>query len=199
MKHANNNKYFILRFLQRASFKTKIIFIILAIIISFSGTNDKDSFELYIDKLQSMSIHKINNKQKNFLTTFYVQNDDKNPDQYHRHQTRKIFNQKRKLLKHEWEIEYLIKWPHIVSEKTTTFEAHHIVPINAGGINMWWNISPLLPRNHKLIHDSIEEQACFSHNILKRQLLRFILRIKSLINPKFKKYTYQNISYYKFY
>ena len=198
MKHLYTNKYLILRFLQRASSKTKILFIVLILIVSFSGTNDEESFGFYIDELQTLSVHKINSKQKDLLTSFYIQNDNRNPDQYHRHQMRKIFNQKRRGLKQGWEFEYHIKWPHVVSNKITTFEAHHVIPINAGGVNMWWNISPLLPRNHKLIHDSLEEQACFSHNIFKRQVLRFILRVKSLINSKFKKFAYQNKTYYKF-
>ena len=198
MKHIYTNKYLIRSFLQWASLKTKILFIFLIVIVSFSGTNDEESFGLYINKLQSLSIHKIDSRQKNLLTKFYIQNDNRNPNKYHRHQMRKIFNQKRRGMKQDWEVEYHIEWPHIVSNKTTTFEAHHVVPINAGGINVWWNISPLLPKNHKLIHESLEEQACFSHNVLKRQFLRFVLRIKSFISPKFKKYAYQNKSYYKF-
>ena len=72
--------------------------------------------------------------------------------------------------------------------KESPYEAHHIVPINAGGINQWWNITPLSSKNHKLLHESIEEKACFSHDFIHQKVMRFILRIQMLFNSIFSGY-----------
>jgi hypothetical protein len=58
------------------------------------------------------------------------------------------------------------------------FEAHHVIPIHAGGINESRNISPLTSQNHYLLHESLEEKACFSHDFIRRIIIRFILKIQ---------------------
>lgn len=72
--------------------------------------------------------------------------------------------------------------------KERMYEAHHIIPINAGGINVWWNITPLNSRNHSLLHESIEEKACFSHDLVHRAIMRFLLRFQGIFREIFKKY-----------
>lgn len=64
--------------------------------------------------------------------------------------------------------------------KEVSYEAHHIIPINAGGINIWWNITPLSPRNHAILHGSIEEKACFSHDFINKAFMRFLLRLQDM-------------------
>ena len=179
--------------------KFRIVIGVILILVFVSGTSDQESFELYIEKLQSLSLHKIKTEQKSLVSKFYLTNDNRHPEKEIRHKIRKVFNQKRQELKQHWELEYLINWPRVISSKNIVFEAHHIVPIAAGGINEWWNISPLPSKNHKLIHDSLEEQACFSHNFIKQRIVRFILRLRSLVFPIFKRYLYQNKTYYKIY
>ena len=45
---------------------------------------------------------------------------------------------------------------------------------------------------------SLEEKGCFSHNFIEKKIVRSILRIKMLIEPIFRKYTYRNnINYYR--
>ena len=63
---------------------------------------------------------------------------------------------------------------------TLNYQAHHIIPIYAGGINVLWNITPLSKANHKILHDSIEEHACFEHSFWKQKIIRFILKIKTV-------------------
>lgn len=162
------------------------------------GTNDEESFELYMNKLQKFSVHIISKEQELIVKKYYLENSNKSPNQEERHKIRKAFNSQKKKLKKEWEMYYKIPWPKIVINKEITFEAHHIIPINSGGKNYWWNITPLSTKNHKLLHETLEEKSCFSHNIIEMRIVRFVLRMKMIIEPIFKRYSYRNnINYYR--
>jgi hypothetical protein len=71
------------------------------------------------------------------------------------------FNSRKHKLEHDWNAHHSLQWP---TEKSRRCQAHHIVPICAGGLNQWWNLSPMTNENHKKLHASTEEHACFSRN-----------------------------------
>ena len=184
--------------LSRMSFNKLSTIILLIILILIYGTSDEESFELYINKLQSFSVHIISKEQALFVKKYYLEKSNKSPNLEERHIVRKAFNSQKRKLKKEWENYYKLPWPKIVINKEITFEAHHIIPINSGGKNYWWNVTPLSSRNHKLLHETLEEKGCFSHNFIEKKIVRFILRIKMIIEPIFKKYIYRNnINYYR--
>ena len=157
----------------------------------FIGIDDQESIDLYIQKLQTLSEHKILIEQTVPLKNFYLRNNNKHPEKEHRYQVRKEFNKQKNSLKQEWETRYSMIWPTLTLTKKGiakkfSFEAHHIIPINAGGINQWWNITPLSPQSHKLLHSSMEEKACFSHDFFEQKYYRFILKIKTIYQKNFE-------------
>ena len=190
---------FLQKYVRKNPIKSAILLFFGILSCLFIGIDDQESIDLYIQKLQTLSEHKILIEQTTSLKNFYLRNDNKHPEKEHKHQIRKEFNQKKPLLKKEWESKYKMIWPTLILTKKGivkkfSFEAHHIIPINAGGINRWWNITPLSPRNHKLLHSSIEEKACFSHDFFEQKYYRFILKIRIMyqngikdIKPKLKK------------
>ncbi len=184
--------------LSKMSIK-KLLTITLSItFILLTGVTEEEAIELYMNKLQWFSVHIISKKQMFIVKKYYLEDSNKSPNLEERHIVRKAFNQQKKKLKKDWENYYKIPWPKIVISKEITFEAHHIIPINSGGKNCWWNITPLTTRNHKLLHETLEEKGCFSHNFIEKKIVRFILRIKMIIEPIFRKYTYRNnINYYR--
>ena len=170
-----------------------IISVVLGIISSFFfGIDDQEAIDLYVKKLQTLSEHKIRSEQIIPLKIFYLQNNNRHPIKDSRHKMRKEFEKQKSYLKKEWQMRYDMVWPTLVLTKKGilkkfSFEAHHIVPINAGGINRWWNITPLSPRNHKILHSSMEEKACFSHDYWEQKYYRLVLKIKIKINNLFQK------------
>ena len=192
----DGRRYIIL--LSKMSVKKLSTIILLITFILFTGVTEEEAIELYMNKLHLVSVHIISKEQTLFVKKYYLENSNKSPNLEERHIVRKEFNQQKKKLKKEWENYYKIPWPKIVISKEITFEAHHIIPINSGGQNYWWNITPLSTRNHKLLHETLEEKGCFSHNFIEKKIVRFVLRIKMLIEPIFRKYTYRNnINYYR--
>ncbi len=184
------------KILDKYAKKSSVFTIILTLfgIISafFFGIDDQEAIDLYIQKLQTLSEHKMRSEQIVPLKIFYLQNNNRHPAKNSRRKVRKEFNKSRPLLKREWETRYSMVWPTLfLTKKGVTknfsFESHHIIPINAGGINRWWNITPLSPKNHKLLHSSMEEKACFSHDFLAQKYYRLVLKIKPKINDIFSK------------
>ena len=161
-----------------------IVLIFVSVISGFFfGIDDQEAISLYIQKLQTLSEHKIQIEQIISLKKFYLRNKNRHPIKENRHRVRKEFNKQKSSLKREWQTKYGMIWPSLVLTKkgvakSFSFEAHHIIPINAGGINRWWNMTPLTPRNHKILHSSMEEKACFSHDFLEKKYCRFVLKIK---------------------
>ncbi len=194
MKHLNKLLFSVFRKYVRKNSLSSIFFAILGIIVCFFiGIDDKEAIDLYIQKLQSLSEHKIHTDQITYVKNFYLCNTNRHPPKNHRHTVRQEFNKKKPSLKQKWEIKYNMVWPKLTitkkgATKSFAFEAHHIIPINAGGVNYWWNITPLSPRGHKLLHSSTEEKACFSHNFFEQKYLRFVLKIESLYKKNFKSY-----------
>ncbi len=170
-----------------------IILVILGVISSFFlGIDDQEAIDLYVQKLQNLSEHKMKSEQIVPLKIFYLKNNNRHPIKDSRHNMRKEFEKQKSSLKKEWQTRYSMIWPTLVLTKkgilkNFSFEAHHIVPINAGGINRWWNITPLSPRNHKILHSSMEEKACFSHDYWEQKYCRLVLKIKIKINNLFSK------------
>ena len=184
--------------LSKMSVKKLSTITLLITFILFTRVTEEEAMELYMNKLQSVSVHIISKEQTLIVKKYYLENSNKSPNLEERHIERKEFNQQKKKLKKDWENYYKIPWPKILINKEITFEAHHIIPINSGGKNYWWNITPLSTRNHKLLHETLEEKGCFSHKFIERRIIRFILRIKMIIEPIFKKYTYRNnVNYYR--
>lgn len=77
---------------------------------------------------------------------------------------------------------------HAIESYSNNYQAHHAIPINAGGVNTCWNITPLSSKNHKLLHESFEEKACFSHEFIHREFMRFILKIQMIFLDYFGHY-----------
>lgn len=184
MKYSDITKSKIFKKYTKENPLISIAMILFGIVLClFAGIDDQEAINLYIQKLQTLSEHNILNQQITPLRNFYLQNNNKHPIKESRHQVRKDFNKQKSSLKKEWQMKYNIAWPMLILTKKgitkkLSFEAHHIIPINAGGINKWWNITPLSPRNHKLLHSSMEEKACFSHDFLEQKYCRFILKIE---------------------
>ena len=174
--------------------------ITLALISLIDGIDDRQSIELYLEKLQMLSIHKIDAIQKKSVTYYYINQKNRNPTQKVRHKIRNEFNSRKNFLKQQWCAYYSMKWPtekikfseinhekfENPSEKIKNFEAHHIIPINSGGINRLWNITPLSSANHHELHSSIEEHACFSHNRVEQKTCRLLLRAEIFAEKIFR-------------
>lgn len=187
---------------------------VLSAVVFFGGVDDEEAINMYIQELQTLSEHHIKRDQKRYVRRFYTSNKNRSPLRKERYEIRREFESKKRKLKSQWESRYSLKWPSLVkaqaqkeiNRKTKcclqpidsdnnvsvvrerAYEAHHIIPINAGGINSWWNITPLNPRNHAILHGSIEEKACFSHDFLHRTIMRFLLRLQSILQEIFGKY-----------
>lgn len=183
------------------------IFVSLIVSVFVFSLDDQQAIQFYVDKLQQLSIHRLSQYQKLWIQNFYLNDHNDAPLKAKKRQTRHKFNQRKKQLIREWEAHYSLKWPqikltkrvknrHELQASTINFEAHHIIPINAGGINVMWNISPLSSKNHKLLYESMEEKACFSHDYFHKKFIRFILNVKDVfsrflkphINQKEKSY-----------
>ena len=132
-----------------------------------------------------------------------MNNKNQDPLQEERHKIRKEFNSKKYKLKQEWEVRYKLKWPQVkITKKTNVlttpkdnlaaaildYQAHHLISINSGGINVWWNITPLTSKNHHLLHSSLEEKACFSHDFLHQKTMRFFLKMQTIFYHYFGSY-----------
>ena len=171
-------------YLRRNKFSLLITGIILVFLSLIDGTNDTESIKMYMEKLQTLSEHRIDSVQEQFVVWNYVHEKNRHPNQEKRLKTRREFSKMKKELKQQWCDHYKMQWPtemKITSsgEKITkNFEAHHIIPINAGGVNRMWNLTPLSNENHHELHSSIEEHACFSHDSLEKKSCRVALRIK---------------------
>jgi 5-methylcytosine-specific restriction endonuclease McrA len=143
----------------------------------FDGVDEKTSIELYLQKLQGLSVYHIDSTQKSLVACYYLQNKNRIPHKEHKQKVRKEFASRKHKLRQEWSAHYSLKWP---MNATNHFQAHHIVPINSGGVNKWWNISPISDKKHSKLHSSIEEHACFSHNLIERKTCRLVLKIKEI-------------------
>ena len=188
---------FVIKLLFTSNHKSAVLLLSVCFVISIFtfNINDQDAILLYTDKLQRLSTHKISKKQKEWICLFYVTNTHREPLKKERHLVRHHFNKKRKSLIHQWETFYQLKWPQVKITKTNSslpatinYEAHHVIPINSGGINCVWNITPLSSENHKILHQSLEEKACFSHDILHKKFIRFILRVRETFFYYFQSY-----------
>lgn len=194
MKHLDKMLFSVFRkYIRKNSLSSICLMIFGTAICFFAGIDDSEAIDLYIQKLQSLSEHKIHTNQIMSVKNFYLHNDNRHPPKEHRRLTRHKFNKQKSELKQKWEAQYNMVWPKLTitkkgATKSLAFEAHHIIPINAGGINCWWNITPLSPRGHKLLHSSMEEKACFSHNLFEQKCLRFVLKIEGLYKKNFKSY-----------
>jgi hypothetical protein len=162
-------------------------------LIFFEDIDDQTAMELYLQKLQSLSVYYMDSTQKYLVTNYYLQNKNRHPNVRYRHKIRSEFNSQKKKIKQEWCAHYSLEWPmesyqtavnngsESAAVKAQAFQAHHIVPINSGGINQWWNISPISDENHKKLHASLEEHACFSHDFILRRASRFVLKINGIL------------------
>lgn len=193
----NNTLLFVTKLLLASKYKSILLYLPILFIISVFtfSIDDQEAITLYINKLQEFSDHKIHYKQIKHVQDYYLHNQHTELLKIERHQIRSDFNKKKKFLKQQWEAFYKIKW--LQSNINTTlkydkkntnhnnlhiqqYEAHHIIPINAGGCNQWWNISPISSKNHHILHDALEEKACFSHDWLHKKFVRFILKLQTV-------------------
>jgi hypothetical protein len=193
MKFCNKDR--IIRQLLNYCFKSNRKSLLLCVFVTFvaalfCGVDDRESMNLYLDKLQSLSEHHLQKEQKLWIENFYLNNKNRDPLRKERHKIRKEFGSKKHRMKQEWETKYNLKWPQVrltpKNAAAVEFEAHHVIPIHAGGINESRNISPLTSKNHHLLHESLEEKACFSHDFILRIIIRFILKIQIFFTDCFE-------------
>jgi hypothetical protein len=163
------------RFKRKAVAVPTAFFIV--VLSFFAGIDDRCAAQLYLQKLQSLSEYQIDNTQKYLVTDFYLHNKNRRPSSSRRHKTRAQFNSRKHKLKQEWSAHYSLQWP---TEGSRPQQVHHIVPIYAGGVNQWWNLSPMTDENHKKLHASTEERACFSRNFIEQKTCRLILKFKEI-------------------
>jgi len=73
--------------------KSKLLLCSVALIISVLAfsVDDKEAIVLYMNKLQSLSDHKIRNDQKMSVQNFYLNNENKDPQKYERTKIRKKY------------------------------------------------------------------------------------------------------------
>jgi hypothetical protein len=150
--------------------------VVIAALSFLVGADDQKSVELYLQKLQSLSPHQLDNAQKHYVVDYYLHNSHRNPSPARRRKIRAEFNSRKHKLEQKWSSHYSLKWP----EETNPFQAHHIIPINAGGENHRFNITPLSDENHREIHAPTKEHACFSHNFFEQKFYRLILNMKEM-------------------
>lgn len=189
---AYSNKYN--NFSQKVKYAFGFLGAFVFLILVYIGpVNDGEAIILYLDKVQNLSNHMLLNRQRKMVVDFYLEHAKDHPEKYERKYTRKSFNRKKAKLKKAWEEEYSLKWildPYQIkiNNKNVAFDAHHIVPINAGGVNQWWNLTPLSRLNHRKLHASIEEHSCFEHNLLLRFFYRLQLNLKNKIFVNLKQF-----------
>jgi 5-methylcytosine-specific restriction endonuclease McrA len=150
--------------------------------IFYNGIDDKASFNLYLRKLRNLSEYTLDSTQKYLVIHYYGQNYNKHPNKIRRNRVRAEFNTHKRQLQSKWSAHYAKPWP---SKKH--FHMHHIVPINAGGPNAWWNVTPLSEDNHRELHASLEEHAAFSHNAMEKKSCRLLLKIREKIREFLEK------------
>ncbi len=78
--------------LSRMSLNKLLTTILLIMFILFCGTNDEESFELYMNKLQKFSVHIISKAQKLIVKKYYLENNERCPNLEERQSVRKAFN-----------------------------------------------------------------------------------------------------------
>lgn len=97
----NVRRYIVL--LSKISVKKLSTITLSVIFILLTGVTEEEAIELYMNKLQTFSVHIISKEQTLFVKKYYLENSNKSPNLEERHIVRKAFNQQKKKLKKDWE------------------------------------------------------------------------------------------------
>jgi hypothetical protein len=115
----------------------------------------------YVKEVESITGRKVPGKQVAELKDAIKGKDFKKLDQGQYNAHRKEWDSKRDFLRKEWERETGQKWPKYKEfvykdgkqeVKNRPYDAHHVVKVDHGGPNTWWNIHPATPKEHGVIH-----------------------------------------------
>lgn len=111
-------------------------------------------FNDYLKDIEQQTNRTISIEQRNLLVNWISNNSIKNLDKEITEQRRKEFNKKKKQLLSEWSKHYNEPWStykiNVLSAKTgkvlrhvyDNYDAHHIIELDYGGENEWWNMHP---------------------------------------------------------
>ena len=122
---------------------------------------DKMLFPKYIDEVEKITKRKLTRKQKNLLEKTLSENDFCKLDKESWELAVKEFRSKKSSLILEWENMTDQEWPRytedvingkniVVRKAGDLYDAHHIIELNAGGPNEWWNLHPAkFPDEHQ--------------------------------------------------
>ena len=89
----NKSLFSMAKYFLASTKKSKLLLCSVALIISVLAfsVDDKEAIVLYMNKLQSLSDHKIRNDQKMSVQNFYLNNENKDPRKYERTKIRKKY------------------------------------------------------------------------------------------------------------
>ena len=110
-------------------------------------------FRDYLLDVEKMTDHDISELQRHKLMRYVNTNPPKKIQKKFRKQAKKKFTKIKYHLIREWEEHTGYVWPKyphdvitqsgiVVREKGSYYDAHHILEIQVGGPNHWWNIHP---------------------------------------------------------
>lgn len=120
----------------------------------------------YIKEVEDITGRKVAGKQVNELKQAIQGKEFRKLTKTEYDLHRKEWDTKRDALRVEWEKNTGQKWPTYavstvkdgkIETKPRPYDAHHIIKVDHGGTNEWWNIHPAHPTEHKIVHgtDSI--------------------------------------------
>lgn len=121
-------------------------------------------FNEYLQDVETQTKRKISDEQRNLLINYISNNNISNLPKSTTDERRKEFNKKKKSLLLEWGNHYnttWIKYTENLISKTSgkvlrqvgyNYEAHHIIELDYGGENAWYNLHPATFYEHQNIH-----------------------------------------------
>lgn len=143
---------------------------------SFSEIDEAEAFAQYLNKLKLLLTNfkdekiVLSDEQVRRVTEFFKNNTNRIVFSSQIKVVRQEYNDQKLDLQKEWSEQCGVEWP---NSNVTTL--HHIVPINSGGVNVWWNSIPMFIGDHKVLHSTPEEKACFSHKDFEKKCCRIFL------------------------
>ena len=107
----------------------------------------------YLEDIERITNRKITNKQKQLVIDYIRNNQFFKVKISTEKMRKKEFNKNRTKIREEWERETGQKWPQyemdvydrngkVVRKKGQYYDAHHIVEMRFGGLDIWYNLFP---------------------------------------------------------
>lgn len=121
-------------------------------------------FNEYLQDIETQTNRKISDEQRNLLINYISNSNIQNLPKSITDERRKEFNKKKKSLLTEWGNHYNTSWTkyteNLISKTSgkilrkvgNNYEAHHIIELDYGGENSWYNLHPATFYEHQNIH-----------------------------------------------